>query len=432
MSDGRVECISLKQSNDEETRENGCVQQITCNDNSQCAQGEICVDGVCIINLPECTEDLQCRNNQYCDKMSVPFKCKTIICVIDRDCKKKGLKCRTGQCETVTNLCKNDCDCKEYELCLYVDSEKKCTSVSCDSSIQGYLKCINWNSKCMNGFCISNCQNCCRRGLKCDSRGLCEGETETTTESVESTTNEDDEICRNPSKFCNGIEKCIRKCEKCCKSGKTCKVGGLCKTRVSRITPTLPFFTTPDIVITESSTAPPIVHVTCVSPDKICKGNPRCIKRCKKCCRKGNQECGVQGTCKTIVGIILPTLEGCHYCDPKTETCKDDKCVPIDHCQSKNKECKENGNCVYEWDKKLKDYDGKCMYPIEKCGGKCRPKDICSLSANCTKEEPPCSLKCQEGYECNPKFRTCTLIVESIGCNNIRCSDGEVCTDEAM
>ena len=451
VNNARVECTPLeKQSEGQKDVSNVCVLRIKCNDNSQCPSDEICIDGTCRLNTNECIDDIQCRNNQYCDKMTVPHKCRHIICIYDEDCKKKRLECILEKCETVTNACKTDCDCKEDELCrpTYDGSEKKCVSVSCDSSLEGYVKCINLNSKCMGSFCISNCQKCCRKGLNCNSFGNCEStdilhsttdrlETNgpsTVTDGSETVTDglvTRDEICRNPNKICNGERPCLARCRMCCKKGKTCGTQGIC-VNIKVVTKSGPDFTSPS---TETAT----IDSTCSNPSEHCKGKKRCIRGCLKCCKKGNQECDFQGICRTRVSTNRPNLEttespigkvdNCAYCENKTEICKNHKCVPIEHCENK---CENNGNCVYEWDQTKKDYDGKCVYPLETCAGKCDPHEGCSLSTNCTKEQPPCPLKCIEGYKCNPTFRTCTLEVANIGCNNIKCSDGEVCTKEAM
>ena len=129
-----------------------------CSDDKDCPEGQICVDGKC--TPTPCSDDKDCPEGQIC----VDGECKTpeckdvedcppgFICVdgecLSAPCKDgkdcpPGMICVDGECKDAP--CKNDADCPSGTVCI----DGKCTVVPCSAD-----KDCPSGTKCIDGKCV--------------------------------------------------------------------------------------------------------------------------------------------------------------------------------------------------------------------------------------------------------------------------------------
>ena len=107
-----------------------------CSDDEDCPEGQICVDGEC--KTPECKGDEDCPPGLIC----VDGECLSAPCKDDEDCP-PGMICVDGECKNAP--CKNDADCPPGTVCV----DGKCIVVPCGSD-----KDCPPGTKCVNGKCV--------------------------------------------------------------------------------------------------------------------------------------------------------------------------------------------------------------------------------------------------------------------------------------
>lgn len=150
-----------------------------CTSNAQCAAGQQCVSGQCVTSTPACVADRDCAAGQQCSGgqcIAAPP-----ACVVDADCA-AGQQCANGQCVVAPPACVVDADCAAGEQCLrgacVVIAPPQCTSnAQCAAGQQ-----------CVGGQCVTSQPVCvvdadCGPSARCQagqcvggSVGVCEGQ----------------------------------------------------------------------------------------------------------------------------------------------------------------------------------------------------------------------------------------------------------------
>lgn len=115
--------------------------ELECTRNTDCGQGQICVDAMC-------QDDPQanaCDDTHPCEE---------------------GLVCEQGQCVQPPQACEADTDCGDGEIC----TEGLCSPLECRRSED----CQEGNL-CVNARCYTACdeENPCGEGLSCEAPGYC-------------------------------------------------------------------------------------------------------------------------------------------------------------------------------------------------------------------------------------------------------------------
>ncbi|GMU60949.1 MAG: hypothetical protein AMXMBFR34_27120 [Myxococcaceae bacterium] len=140
-----------------------------CQSNADCARGEVCQAGVCVVAPSGCTSNAQCAAGQVCQA----GQCVTPPppgCVVDADCA-PGEACQAGVCVTLPPPgCVVDADCAPGETCsagLCVRGPAQCTSNA---------QCAPGET-CQAGVCVPPSPACtsnvqCPRGWVCQA-GQC-------------------------------------------------------------------------------------------------------------------------------------------------------------------------------------------------------------------------------------------------------------------
>ena len=77
----------------------GCVE---CFEDADCAEGEVCQDGVCVEPITECETDADCAEGEVCDD-GVCIEAPAVECETDADCA-EGEICVLGECYEVDGL----------------------------------------------------------------------------------------------------------------------------------------------------------------------------------------------------------------------------------------------------------------------------------------------------------------------------------------
>ncbi|MEM1416057.1 MAG: OmpA family protein [Myxococcota bacterium] len=112
----------------------GCRPEYpSCNDDDDCREGELCVDGTC----QQCREDADCEAGEtcndgrcdpiagYCDEQTpcpdgqecVGNRCRTVDPCRDVSCP-AGQECRGGDCEAIPGYCDDTMPCPEGQECI--------------------------------------------------------------------------------------------------------------------------------------------------------------------------------------------------------------------------------------------------------------------------------------------------------------------------
>ncbi|MEW5742610.1 MAG: hypothetical protein AB1938_27080 [Myxococcota bacterium] len=122
-----------------------------CQTNADCARGELCQAGVCVVAPAGCTSNAQCAAGQVCQAgqcVTAPW-----ACVVDADCS-VGETCQAGVCVPGPTSCTSSAQCAPGEVCqsgVCVPSTPGCTSnVQCP---RGWV--------CQAGQCVSTTPATC-------------------------------------------------------------------------------------------------------------------------------------------------------------------------------------------------------------------------------------------------------------------------------
>ncbi len=149
-----------------------------CTSNDKCAEGEICVRGICRNSLAEageCDKDSDCPCSKKCDTKKK--KCFEPVCQKSRDCR-CGWICNveTQRCEEPPNTkpCKDNNDCLSRH-CIAGHCEPPCRSdLDCKSEHcnNGYCEPCKKGDECLSGLCRDGECVPCQKNEECES-GLC-------------------------------------------------------------------------------------------------------------------------------------------------------------------------------------------------------------------------------------------------------------------
>ena len=173
---------------------NTCEPKVECTFSSDCPEGQLCSDFVCI-DAPACQSDADCPDDSFCnDEMQCeargPEKCEE-----DTDCPNPTDICQDGEC-TERISCKDSSDCP---------SDLRCQSGVCRNPCQSDDDCGGPRFTCnMNGECLARCFNdqTCESGFICEDNVCLPQECES---------NEDCDA--TASEECVGIEEGHGRCE---------------------------------------------------------------------------------------------------------------------------------------------------------------------------------------------------------------------------
>ena len=181
-----------------------CVDDLNnCNNDEKCEEGFIrCYNGRCVENnensyLEKCTNEIGCP-------LSKPYRCSNGECVSSQ-----------RKCEIIST--KNN----EQNLNTICDSSKPflCSDYSCESDYSFCkltMSCPTGNSKCINGYCVKNENECeefknfCPQNnpIKCPS-GSC------TTNILKCPENFNKQSCQEGQFYCVRLGKCVTKKSEC-------------------------------------------------------------------------------------------------------------------------------------------------------------------------------------------------------------------------
>lgn len=137
-----------------------------CQVDADCARGEICQAGQCMVAPSGCSSNSQCSVGEVCQAgVCVPT---TPVCVVDSDCA-TGQQCQAGVCVTTSPSCVVDSDCAAGQQC---QAGQCVASPSCTSSAQCARgeQCVSGQCVVISSGCTSNTQ--CGAGFVCQA-GAC-------------------------------------------------------------------------------------------------------------------------------------------------------------------------------------------------------------------------------------------------------------------
>ena len=158
--------------------EGECTHTLECNENSDCAQGESCVEGECVV-AGECSADAQCPLGLVCSQGECSFQscevtadCTAGLCVeglchptcsTNTQCA-SGQICVDGVCMTDSRIqCRFSSDCENGEICVNATCEQECDSNSdCEA---GYI--------CRVSYCDEDPAVECRASSECEEGESC-------------------------------------------------------------------------------------------------------------------------------------------------------------------------------------------------------------------------------------------------------------------
>ncbi len=135
-----------------------------CTVDLECAGGERCVNGACIVaNGDQCTSDAQCPEGQLCrGDRCVP---DATGCVNDGDCPGGG-RCADGECRPADPGCVTDRDCGADESC----QEGECVAASPECRGDGDCEA---GQRCQDGQCVGDGMGGCAMDDDCPPGQLC-------------------------------------------------------------------------------------------------------------------------------------------------------------------------------------------------------------------------------------------------------------------